>query len=184
MRKSIVFLAAAFLLLNSLPALAEKPAGVVSDERTVTATVEAVNKDTRDVTLKGAEGEKITFKAGPEVRNFAQIQVGDKVTATYYQELAVFVTPKGEAPSASESESLERAALGQKPAGSYTRTVDISATVEALDLKTRNVTLRGPKGNAVTLKVGDHVKKLDQVKVGDTVAASYTEVVEISVTKP
>jgi hypothetical protein len=50
--------------------------------------------------------------------------------------------------------------------------VDISATVEALDLKTRMVTLRGPKGNSVTMKVGD------------TVAAQYTEVVEISVSKP
>jgi hypothetical protein len=72
----------------------------------------------------------------------------------------------------------------QRISGSYTRTVDISATVEALDLKTRMVTLRGPKGNSVTMKVGDHVKRLDQVKVGDTVAAQYTEVVEISVSKP
>jgi hypothetical protein len=60
----------------------------------------------------------------------------------------------------------------QRISGSYTRTVDISATVEALDLKTRMVTLRGPKGNSVTMKVGD------------TVAAQYTEVVEISVSKP
>jgi hypothetical protein len=89
--------------------------------------------------------------------------------------VAVFVTPPGEAPSSTETESIERAALGQKPAGSFTRTVDLSATVEAVDLKNRNVTLRGPKGNAVTLKVGDHVKRLGEVKVGDTVAARYTE---------
>ena len=184
MRKIIGVLATAFLLINSFPALAEKPGGVVAEERTATATVEAVNKDTREVTLKGADGGKLTFKAGPEVRNFAQIRVGDKVTATYYQELAIFVAPPGEAPSVSEEKSMERAALGKKPAGSYTRTVNISATVEALDLKTRKVTLRGPKGNVVTLKVGDHVKKLGQVKVGDLVAAEYTETIDIAVTKP
>jgi Cu/Ag efflux protein CusF len=184
MRKTIGFLATAFLLLSSLPALAEKPAGVEAEERTGTATVEAINKDTREVTLKVADGQKLTFTAGPEVRNFAQVKVGDKVTATTYEELAIFVAPPGEKPTKYESEVTERAALGQKPKGSYSRTVDISATVEAVDLKNRKVTLRGPKGKSVTLKVGDHVKKLDKVKVGDTVVAKYTEVVKISVSKP
>lgn len=184
MRKIIGALATAFLLLNSIPALAEKPAGVIVEERTVTATVEAVNKDTREVTLKGADGGTLMFKAGPEVRNFAQIQVGDKVTATYYQELALFVAPPGEAPSSSETESLARAALGEKPAGRYTRVVNVSATVDALDLKSRNVTLRGPKGNRVTMKVGDHVKRLDELKVGDLVIAEYIESIDISVSKP
>jgi hypothetical protein len=32
--------------------------------------------------------------------------------------------------------------------------------------------------------VGDQVKRLDKVKVGDTVIAQYTEVVEITVSKP
>jgi hypothetical protein len=184
MRKIIGCMATAFLLLNTLTALAEKPAGVVAEQRTATATVEAINKDTREVTLKQAAGGKLTFKAGPEVRNFAQVKVGDKVTATTYEELAIFVAPPGEKPSSYESEEMSRAALGKKPKGSYTRTIDISAKVEAVDLKNRNVTLRGPKGNTVTLKVGDQVKRLDKVKVGDTVVAQYTEVVEITVSKP
>ncbi len=183
MRKIIVSLAMAFLFLKPLPALAEKPGGMFGEERTGTATVTAINKDTREVTLKGADGQEIIFQAGPEVRNFAQIQVGDKVTATTYQSLAIFVTPPGETPSSSETESFERAALGEKPAGSYTRTVGISATVEALDLDNREITLRGPKGKTVTLKVGEHVKRLGEVKVGDMVTAEYTELVEISVSK-
>lgn len=183
MRNIIGSLAVASLLLSSLPAFAEKPGAMVSEERTASATVAAVNQETREVTLQTADGGSLTFKAGPEVRNFAQVHVGDKVTATTYQELAIFVTPPGETPSASESEVLSRAALGQKPAGNYSRTVDISATVEALDLKNRKVTLRGPKGNTVTLDVGEQVKRLDKVKVGDIVAAEYTEVVEISVSK-
>jgi hypothetical protein len=72
LRKIIVSMAAAFLLLYSLPVSAEKPGGVVSEEKTAIATVEAVNKDTREVTLKGEDGGTLTFIAGPEVRNFAQ----------------------------------------------------------------------------------------------------------------
>ncbi len=184
MRTTIGVLAAAFLLLNSLPALAEKPGAVVGEGRIAIATVTAVDKDTRAVTLTRDDGDTLTFRAGPEVRNFAQIEVGDKVTATYYQGLVVFVVPPGEAPAASETESAWRAALGEKPAGHYTRSVNISATVEAVDLATRNVTLRGPKGNRLTLTVGDHVKNLDEVKVGDLVAAGYTESIDIAVTKP
>lgn len=94
------------------------------------------------------------------------------------------MAPPGEAPSSSETESLARAALGEKPAGRYTRAVNISATVDALDLKSRNVTLRGPKGNRVTMKVGDHVKRLDKLNVGDLVIAEYIESIDISVSKP
>ncbi len=184
MRTSIGALATAFLLLNSWPALAEKPGAVVGEGRIAIATVEAVDKNTREVTLTREDGDRLTFKAGPEVRNFDRIEAGDKVTATYYQGLAVFVVPPGGMPESSETESLWRAALGEKPAGRYTRTVNISATVEALDMTSRSVTLRGPQGNRVTLTVGDHVKNLEEVKVGDLVTAGYTESIDIAVTKP
>ncbi len=94
------------------------------------------------------------------------------------------MAPPGEAPEASETESAWRAALGEKPAGRYTRSVSVSATVEALDVATRSVTLRGPKGNRVTLTVGEQVKNLGEVKVGDLVTAGYTESIDIAVTTP
>jgi hypothetical protein len=48
-------------------------------------------------------------------------------------------------------------------------TVVLRGKVTAIDQGTRMVTLVGPKGNGVTLKVGDEVRNLPQVKVGDTV---------------
>jgi len=59
-----------------------------------------------------------------------------------------------------------------------------AATVEAIDLQKRTVTLRGPQGNAVTLKVDEQVKKFDQVKAGDEVVVRHTEAVAIAVQKP
>ncbi len=191
MRKILVSLAAVFLLSSPSPAPAadppapgDRPGMVIAGDRVATATVEAVVKDTREVTLKAADGALMTFKAGPEVRNFDRIRVGDRVTASYFQKLAVFVAPRGGVPSASETESVERAAKGEKPAGGFTRNVNISATVEALDLAGRNITLRGPRGNTVTLRVGDNVRNLDRIKVGDMVVTEYTESVDIAVTKP
>jgi hypothetical protein len=51
--------------------------------------------------------------------------------------------------------------------------VTATATVEAVDLPKREVTLRGPLGNAVTFVVDTRVERLDEVKVGDEVEADY-----------
>jgi hypothetical protein len=45
-----------------------------------------------------------------------------------------------------------------------TETIAIRATVKAVDMKTRTVTLVGPQGETKTLKVGDQVQNLAQVK--------------------
>jgi hypothetical protein len=51
--------------------------------------------------------------------------------------------------------------------------VSARATVKAIDLATRTVTLEGAGGNTTTLKVGQEVQNLPQVKVGDVVIAHY-----------
>jgi hypothetical protein len=59
------------------------------------------------------------------------------------------------------------------PTRSMEKLVHITATVEAIDPAKREVTLKGPMGNLVTLEVSDEVKRLDEIKVGDQVAATY-----------
>ena len=54
-----------------------------------------------------------------------------------------------------------------------TDTVSVRATVKAVDMKTRTVTLVGPQGETKTLKVGDQVKNLAQVKPGDVVVVRF-----------
>src|SRR5512146_546414 len=51
--------------------------------------------------------------------------------------------------------------------------MSVRATVEAIDLNTREVSLKGPLGNVVTLVVDEKVKRLNEVKVGDAVTADY-----------
>jgi ribosomal 50S subunit-recycling heat shock protein len=54
-------------------------------------------------------------------------------------------------------------------------TVTVTATVTAINHKTRSVTLKGADGKSVTFTVGDSVKNLAQVKKGDQVTATYYE---------
>jgi hypothetical protein len=53
--------------------------------------------------------------------------------------------------------------------------VEVQATVTAIDLKHRMVTLKGPDGNETTLHVGKEARNLSQVKVGDVVKAAYVQ---------
>jgi Cu/Ag efflux protein CusF len=63
-------------------------------------------------------------------------------------------------------------------------TVSATATVKKVDLKTREVTLIGADGKSFTVKCGDEVRNLPQVKVGDEVTATYYESVAYEVHKP
>jgi hypothetical protein len=65
-----------------------------------------------------------------------------------------------------------------------TETVSVRATVKAVDMKTRTVTLVGPQGETKTLKVGEQVKNLAQVKPGDTVVARYYDSVAYVIAPP
>lgn len=51
--------------------------------------------------------------------------------------------------------------------------VSVSATVQAIDVAKREVTLKGSLGNVITFTVDKRVTRLDEVKVGDKVVADY-----------
>ncbi len=145
----------------------------------VTATVEAINQKTRMVTIKGTEGRLVTFKAGKEVVNLPQVQVGDKVVLDYIESLAVRMAKPGEV----RDETVDlvgAAAPGSKPAAIGATETTVTATIEALDKKAETVTLKGPDGGVRIVKVQDPAN-LDKVEVGDTILITYTEAVALSV---
>lgn len=62
--------------------------------------------------------------------------------------------------------------------------VSIQATVKAVAMETRTVTLVDPQGETKTLKVDDQVQNLTQIKPGDTITAYITEDVVTAVERP
>lgn len=147
------------------------------------ATVTAIDQKTRMVTLKGPKGNEVTFKASEEVRNLAQVAVGDEVKFAYYESVAVRVLKKDEAaPAASEVAAMARAKPGEKPGGVAGTETTVVATIEAIDKKAKTATLKGENGKSVTVTPRDP-KNLDKVKVGDRIVITYTEAVAISLEK-
>jgi hypothetical protein len=56
----------------------------------------------------------------------------------------------------------------------------VTATILNLDKTKETVTLKGPDGDVVVVKVQDPAN-LDKVKVGDTIVITYTEALAIAV---
>src|SRR5215831_9559030 len=52
---------------------------------------------------------------------------------------------------------------------------EIAATVESIDVPTRTVSLKGPKGNVQTIVVDPEVRNLENIHVGDKVHVGYYE---------
>jgi|APTNR8051073442_1049403.scaffolds.fasta_scaffold05247_3 Cu/Ag efflux protein CusF len=67
-------------------------------------------------------------------------------------------------------------ASGMVGAGT-SETISMQATVKSVDQKKRKVTLVGPNGDEMKLKVGKDVQNLEQLKAGDVVVVQYTEAV-------
>jgi Cu/Ag efflux protein CusF len=62
--------------------------------------------------------------------------------------------------------------------------VTVRATVKSVDMKTRKVTLVSANGETMTMKAGDQVQNLAQVKPGDVVVARFYESVAFIVAPP
>jgi len=70
------------------------------------------------------------------------------------------------------------------PSREDTILVSLTASVEGIDYTNREVTLKGPLGNEVTFTVDQRVKRLDEVKVGDSVRADYYISIAAEIRKP
>jgi Cu/Ag efflux protein CusF len=157
--------------------------GEIQQTITATAAVQKIDQKTRMVTLKGPDGKTKTIHVSDQVQNLAQVKKGDLVTIAYYESIAYELKKKGTAePSVNAAADAARAPVGSMPGAVGGAAVSVTAKITKIDKKTDTVTLKGPKGKTVEVKVKDP-SRLENVKVGDLVEITYTEAMAISVEK-
>jgi Cu/Ag efflux protein CusF len=171
------------VLLIALPgvSLAQEPVTHAKDEVVVKATIDGIDHDTRVITFKDKDGNSWDVVAGPEVRRFDELKVGDVVTfrtteATVYQ-----VRKPGEAaaPSAKDAPAIVRTP-GAKPGGVKTEQETKVVTIKEVNQKTKGVTIQTEDGKTMSMKVEDS-KLLKGLAAGDRVVITYTKAVAISI---
>ena len=188
MYKTLILLA--FLLLfassawsgESKPAT-DKPSMSTSQTVIVTALVEAINHETREVTLRGPEGETVSFVASEEARNLPQVKAGDIVMAEYVQSMSIEVFANdGSAPGAGEISAAGRAEEGEMPGLAAIDAVVVTATVEEINIEANTFKLKGPAGEIREYQARNP-ENLKKAAVGDLVVITYSEAIALSVKK-
>ncbi len=152
-----------------------------SESVSATATIQAIDKANRLVTLKDETGAEDTMQVGPAMKRFDELKVGDKVKVTYYESLVLQVRKPGDAAKAGGDRREGHQGHGRVPRG-HARRCQQTTTVEvlAIDQKLPSITVKTADGRTVTRKVEER-KNLEGVKVGDKIDITYTQAALMSV---
>ena len=187
------FAAAAFAVASivfvSAPATAQTGGGVIgtapgkaaiAQTVKISATITDIDKATRDVTLKGPQGNLMTVTAGPDVKNFDKLKVGDQVDLQYVEALTLELKKGGGmVVGRTDKADAVSAKKGETPGGAVGRQVTIVADVVAVDPAKQVVTLKGPK-QTVDLRIPDP-EQFKRIAKGDQVEAKFTQAFAVAV---
>ena len=182
--------AATFLLIScSSPykgtersTITETPHGAIAvDTFTTTATVYGIDAAKRVIKLITPDGRRTSYKAGPDVVNFDQLQIGDQVKAVLTEEVAVSLG-SGASPIGTSGTGVALAPVGGKPGGVMVETTETTGKVIAVDASKRRVTFALPDGTIKTVKAGNQVD-ISAVRIGDDVTVQLSEGLAITVEK-
>ena len=169
-RRAALGVAAAVALAVTASAQGAKPI-TKSEPVTVKATIEAIDQKERTLTLKGPEGYYAIVQAGPEVKRFNQLKVGDVISATYTESVAFSIRQPGAPAPPKEMTGINM--REGKPGASATSQRTMSVTIESIDPAVPYVRVKGPEGRVYHYRVRDP-KNVQGLKVGDTVDITYT----------
>lgn len=159
----------------------DRPSFSASQTMTVSAVVEAIDHETRVVTVRKPDGEAITFTASDETRNLDQVEVGDILLAEYMKTVSIEVMAnEGIEPDAAEVSAEVRTDKGEMPGFAAMEAKVVIATVEEINLEMNTFKLKGPDGtvNEYVARVPENLKRS---AVGDLVVITTTEIVAITV---
>jgi hypothetical protein len=131
---------------------------------TIAGTIETIDQGKRAMNIKTDDGKFVAVNVPQTVKRFAELKVGDKVKATYNNNVIVRVKPAGEA----AVDTVDKAyAKGQK-SGTAVMVRRMTASIVDIDKSASSISFEGPNGWKYSRRVVDP-KVFDQVKVGDKV---------------
>jgi hypothetical protein len=70
------------------------PGGIVVNTATIRASVVAIDYANREVAVKGPQGNIRSFRVADEVQGFKDVKVGDSISVTYAEALALDMIPE------------------------------------------------------------------------------------------
>jgi ribosomal protein S1 len=156
----------------------------ITENVTAQATVLAVDKATREVTLQDSDGSRWILVCGRDVRNFDRINAGDKVQAHYTVSVTARRLSADEPDTAPTlAVAAARAAPGELPAGALGAGAAMTVVVKSVDKAKHIVTFTDPGGalHAVQAERDEGKRFVEGLKPGDRVELVCGESFALSV---
>jgi uncharacterized OB-fold protein len=146
---------------------------------TISGTVETIDQARRAVNIKTPEGKFVALDVPERWTRFSELKVGDKVKATYNNNVLVRKKQPGE--KALDTQDVT-SGMGKeaRPGGTESMQRTITATIAEIDKSAPSITFVGPNGWKYSRRVVDPTV-LDEVKIGDQVDITWNTDVTVSV---
>ncbi len=146
---------------------------------TVTGTVETIDHNRRALNIKTADGKFVALDVPAGAKRFDELKVGDKVGATYNNNVYVRLKPAGEA-AVNTADTASTMGKEARPGGTAMTQRTMTATIAEIDKSASSMTFVGPNGWKYSRRVVDPMV-FDQVKVGDRVDITWSTEVNFAV---
>ncbi|AVX89920.1 hypothetical protein FCH79_01600 [Pseudomonas koreensis] len=164
---------------------ADIPLSATIEADQVTTKVLAVDAANHQVVLEGAEGRQVHVQLSDKAKNLANLKVGDLVKLEVQRSVAAYLdtdVDKGLPGTVERSGELRKAPGSENPGGEAYRQIQVQLKITKIDLKNNQVTLQNPQGQSKTLDVKkpEIQAKLKDLKVGQSVVVTYTDVLKVT----
>ncbi|MHC8321014.1 hypothetical protein ACYZT4_09995 [Pseudomonas sp. GB2N2] len=156
----------------------------VEDDQVVTEVV-SVDAANHQVVLKGPEGREVHVQLSDKAKDLGNLKVGDKVQVDVIHSVAAYLdtdVDKG-LPGSTERTGVIRATKDNpNPGGEAYRQVQVQLKITAIDLKKNQLTFENPAGKSkvVTVEKPEIQKKLKDLKTGQSVVVTYTDILKVA----
>ena len=142
---------------------------VSTQESTVTAKVDRIERGQRLVTLHGDQNQMLTVYVDPSVKTFDDLQTGDTVTVHYVESTILELKPNATLADVKDTTAEARRAGKSNVVEQQTAVV----TIEAIDPQGQVVTYRNASGMKM-MKVVNDPALVKGLKPGDRVKVTLT----------
>ena len=152
---------------------------------TLKAKVESIDLQKRIVVLRNEAGNLVTLKVPESAKRLSEIKPGDMVTASYGTYLLYEFrdpTPEEEKVPYLEMSGTKKASKNEPPGRSEEVLIRAVVTIEAINRIDKLVTIKGPRGNYVTLPVEDE-SLFEDLKIGEVGVMTYMEAFAVAIEK-
>jgi hypothetical protein len=164
---------------------ADIPLSVAVEADQVTTKVLAVDAANHQVVLEGAEGRQVHVQLTDKAKNLGNLKVGDQVKIEVTRSVAAYLdtdVDKGLPGSIEHTGEIRATKDNPNPGGEAFRQVQVQLKITDIDLKKNQVTFENPAGQSKTVNVErpEVQKKLKDLKVGQSVVVTYTDVLKVT----